>query len=76
KNEEIKKHILEDLGRGVTQIRVIGGYTNADKNKLVCVLSTFEFLKLKKIIYTYDKNAFFYAVRASEVSGEGFSYEK
>lgn len=76
KSEEIKNRILEDLGRGVTKIQVFGGFSNHQKTNLICVLSTFEFYKLKKIINEYDPYAFFYAVRASEVSGEGFTYEK
>lgn len=74
KNEEIKQRILDELGRGVTKVQVIGGYSNQERTKLVCVLSSFEYYRLKKIIYEMDPNAFFYAVRASEVSGEGFTY--
>lgn len=75
-NEKIKERILADLGRGVTQIRVIGGFSNQEHQKLVCILSSFEYYKLKKIIEEYDTHAFFYAVRAEEVSGEGFTYGK
>jgi len=73
KNEEIKQRILQDFERGVTEIKVVGGYTNNDKTKLVCLLSSSEFYKLKSIIHELDPNAFFYVVRASEVSGEGFT---
>lgn len=73
KNEEIKKRILEDFERGVTQIRIVGGYTNEEKTKLVCILSSNEFYKLKGIIQELDPKAFFYVVRANEVSGEGFT---
>lgn len=73
KNEEIKKRILEDFERGVTQIRIVGGYTNEEKTKLVCILSSNEFYKLKGIIQELDPQAFFYVVRANEVSGEGFT---
>lgn len=73
KNEEIKQRILNDFERGVTEIKVVGGYTNNDKTKLVCLLSSNEFYKLKGIIHEIDPNAFFYVVRASEVSGEGFT---
>ncbi len=76
KNDEIKNKILEQIGRGVTKMKIVGGYTNKEKEKLVCVLSNFEYFKLKKIIEECDPTAFFYAVRASEVSGEGFTYEK
>lgn len=73
KNDEIKGKILKDFERGVTQIRVVGGYTNEEKSKLVCILSSNEFYKLKGLIHKIDPNAFFYVVRASEVSGEGFT---
>jgi uncharacterized membrane-anchored protein YitT (DUF2179 family) len=75
-SEKIKERILVDLGRGVTEIKVVGAFSNTERNKLVCVLSSFEYYKLKKIIEEYDPHAFFYAVRADEVSGEGFTYGK
>lgn len=74
-NEEIKQKILYDFERGVTNINVIGGYTNENRSELVCVLSNSEFYRLKSIIKEIDPKAFYYVVRASEVSGEGFSYE-
>ena len=74
-NEEIKQRILYDFERGVTNIQVIGGYTNQERSELVCVLSNSEFYRLKSIIKEIDPKAFYYVVRASEVSGEGFSYE-
>ena len=73
KNDEIKKRILEDFERGVTQVDIVGGYTNENKTKLVCILSSSEFYKLKGIIHAVDPKAFFYVVRANEVSGEGFT---
>ncbi|HEY8445385.1 MAG TPA: YitT family protein [Bacilli bacterium] len=75
-SERIKARIINEIGRGVTQIKVVGGYSNQNRDKLVCVLSTFQFYKLKKIIQECDKNAFYYVVRASEVGGEGFTYER
>ena len=47
--------------------------TKEEKSKLVCILSSSEFYKLKAIIHEVDPKAFFYVVRASEVSGEGFT---
>ena len=74
-NEEIKARILYDFERGVTNINVIGGYTNQNRSELVCVLSNGEFYRLKSIIKEIDPKAFYYVVRASEVGGEGFTYE-
>lgn len=42
---------------------------------LLCVLSSQEYFKLRTIVESIDRNAFFFAVRASEVRGEGFTYE-
>ena len=75
-NEEIKKRILEDFERGVTEIQVVGAYTGKDRSKLVCVLSTSQFYKLKMIINEIDPKAFYYVVRASEVGGEGFTFNE
>jgi uncharacterized membrane-anchored protein YitT (DUF2179 family) len=76
KSEQIKARIIAEIGRGVTQINVVGGYSNIHRQKLVCILSSFEFYRLKKIISECDPDAFYYVVRASEVSGEGFTYER
>ncbi len=76
KTHEIKEELLTNFNRGVTSIKVIGEYSQNEKKMLLCVLSTLEYYKLRDFIGKIDKNAFFYAVRASEVRGEGFSYVK
>ena len=73
KSEDIKKRILEDFERGVSEVKIVGGYTKEEKTKLICVLSSSEFYRLKGIIHEVDPLAFFYVVRANEVSGEGFT---
>lgn len=75
KNQEIKRHILEEFERGLTSIRVVGEYTKNEQEMLVCVLSSGEYFKLRSIIEKEDPTAFYYAVRASEVRGEGFTYD-
>lgn len=76
KNDEIKQRILVDFERGVTEIKAIGCYTGKERSKLVCVLSSKEFYKLKAIINDIDPTAFYYVVRANEVGGEGFTYDE
>ncbi|MDD3106708.1 MAG: YitT family protein, partial [Bacilli bacterium] len=76
KSDAIKKDLLEKFERGVTSIRVIGEYSKQDREMLVVVLSISEYYRLRAIIETYDPQAFYYSVRASEVRGEGFSYGK
>ena len=76
KNEIIKQRILSELERGVTEVDVIGGYTNEGKTKLMCVLSSSQFFKLKAIINEEDPKAFYFVTKASEVSGEGFTFDE
>lgn len=73
-NEEIKEKILHDFNRGVTVVNAVGGYTGEKRTKLICVLTTSQFYKLKAIINEIDPHAFYYTVRANEVGGEGFTY--
>ena len=73
--KEIKKALLGDFDRGVTGINVVGEYSNQEKKMLVCVLNTIEYNKLREIINRIDPKAFLYCTKASEVRGEGFTYE-
>lgn len=75
KNEDIKRHILDDFERGLTSITVIGEYTKKEQEMLICVLNSNEYNKLKSIINQVDPSAFFFVVRANEVTGEGFTYD-
>lgn len=75
KPQEVKKAIYKAIGRGVTESFTRGGFTQDDQVSLICVMSSSEFFKIRAIITSIDSKAFIYAMRASEVHGEGFSYE-
>lgn len=72
KNKEISKFILDDLERGCTFIKGIGGFTGKDTSILYTVLDINEFIKLKNKIKEIDKNAFITVGEVHEVMGEGF----
>ena len=72
KNKEISKFILDDLERGCTFIKGIGGFTRKDTSILYTVLDRNEFIKLKNKIKEIDKNAFITVGEVHEVMGEGF----
>ena len=72
KNKEISKFILDDLERGCTFIKGIGGFTGKDTSILYTVLDRNEFIKLKNKIKEIDKNAFITVGEVHEVMGEGF----
>ena len=72
KNKEISKFILDDLERGCTFIKGIGGFTGKDTSILYTVLDRNDFIKLKNKIKEIDKNAFITVGEVHEVMGEGF----
>lgn len=72
KNKEISKFILDDLERGCTFIKGIGGFTRKDTSILYTVLDRNEFIKLKNKIKEIDRNAFITVGEVHEVMGEGF----
>ena len=72
---KIKQKIFEVLERGVTEVYARSGYEEREFTMIVCIMSNKEFYKLKSIILEIDSKAFIYVTRASEVHGEGFSYD-
>jgi uncharacterized membrane-anchored protein YitT (DUF2179 family) len=72
----MKQEIYKKLDRGVTEIYSRGGYTMDDKITLLCVLNNREYYYLRSIALEIDPNAFIFVTKASEVHGEGFTYER
>ena len=72
KNKDISKFILNDLERGCTFIKGVGGFTGKDTALLYTVLDRSGFIKLKNKIREIDKNAFITVGEVHEVMGEGF----
>ena len=74
RNKEISQYILNDLERGCTFIKGVGGFTGKDTSLLYTVLDRSEFIKLKNHISSIDKNAFITVGEVHEVMGEGFKW--
>ncbi|MBZ4664133.1 MAG: YitT family protein [Caloramator sp.] len=73
KSEEIKKYIIEELGRGVTIYDGRGAFTGEKKEVLMTIISRKEFIKLREYIKELDKRAFISVSNVHEVLGEGFT---
>ncbi|KGA95570.1 membrane protein [Alkalihalobacillus alcalophilus ATCC 27647 = CGMCC 1.3604] len=71
--DEVKNGILKEVDRGVTKLSGHGGYTNQERDVLMCVVNQGEVTKLKQIVKTIDPNAFVVVTNATEVLGEGFN---
>ena len=72
RGEEVKKFIIEELGRGATLYAAKGAYTNEEKEIITTVLDKKQFIKLKIYIKEIDKKAFIITYNVHEILGEGF----
>lgn len=72
KADEISKHIMEKLQRGVTGIYCKGMYSQSEKLMLMCTVSPKELPKLIRAVRAIDKSAFIIINDSKEVLGEGF----
>lgn len=64
--------LLHDLGRGVTVLEGVGGYTGASRAVLLCIVTRAEIGALKAAVAVADPHAFVVIGEADEVIGEGF----
>jgi uncharacterized membrane-anchored protein YitT (DUF2179 family) len=69
RHEEIRQAILSDLGRGVTVLKVIGGYTAAEQEVLYCVVTRLEVTRLETLVKARDEGAFIVVSPVHEVTG-------
>ncbi|MCD6253754.1 MAG: YitT family protein [Thermotogae bacterium] len=72
KVEEIKKRILEDLGRGATMIPAKGAYTDQDRTIVMTAVKRRDLTQLRKHVREIDPKAFVIVLTNAEVYGEGF----
>ncbi len=72
KSEEIELQILKNLGRGATILYGRGSYLRREQHVILCAVYSYEFLRLKKLVYSCDDKAFFIGANTSDISGYGF----
>lgn len=73
RSDDIAVVIMEEIRRGVTGLSGRGMYTKRDKNVLLCVVSSKEIVKIKKLVHQIDQKAFVIVADVREVMGEGFA---
>ena len=76
KEDEIRKRIMEDTGRGITLIDAKGGYTQKEIGMLYCVVGQYQLIKVKTIVKEIDPSAFMIVADVHEVIGNGFLVNK
>ena len=76
KNSQIREYITQTADRGVTQIPILGGYSDKENTMIMTTVSTREFPKLQTEILKIDATAFMVVMPAAQVLGRGFSLHK
>ncbi|MEN2768831.1 YitT family protein [Ornithinibacillus xuwenensis] len=74
--QKVQTLIREEIDRGLTKVRSVGGYSNKDKTLILCVAEQQEAVKLKGLLQQEDDTAFVIFLNASEILGRGFSLDK
>jgi len=59
KPDSVRKCIQDKLHSGITQIEAVGGYKDTKYHVLMTVISTHDYVKLKKYINEIDEHAFY-----------------
>lgn len=72
KYEELSLVIMEQIGRGVTQLDAHGAYNNDSKKVLLCAVRPSQVHKTKVLVNSVDENAFIIVTTANTISGRGF----
>lgn len=70
KPDVIKEIIYKDLDRGVTISKVYGGYSNKERNMLICVMNKSECYRIMDLIKSADPRVFTFVAPCQEVRGE------
>lgn len=71
-NDRIAEFIANDLDRGFTILSGRGGYCDARKDVILCVVSRGEIFRLRKSVIEIDPQAFVIISNVNEAFGEGF----
>lgn len=70
--ELISPFILENIHRGYTSFKAMGGYTHGERTIIITICKRMEALKLKEKIHAVDPTAFVIISNANEILGKGF----
>ncbi|GAA0448135.1 YitT family protein [Lentibacillus halophilus] len=76
KEDNIQRLISQQIDRGVTKVRTVGGFSNQDKTMIFCATEQQEAVELKRRLQDEDPAAFVVFISASDVMGRGFSLDK
>lgn len=69
KDPDLYQVILQQLGRGVTYWKAVGGYTETDTYVIITVISKYEIAPLRQMLLEKDPNAFMIMSEGPDIFG-------
>ena len=69
RNHEVRLAILAEMGRGVTILSAKGGYSRAEQEVLLCVVTRLEITRFEGIVRAHDPTAFLVILPVLEAIG-------
>lgn len=74
KHDLVVDYILNDIGRGVSNVEVVGEYTQKARDKIITLCSPRESMLIKQFVGRVDKKAFVTVIRVESVWGKGAGF--
>lgn len=76
KHDLVVDYILNDIGRGVSNVEIIGEYTQQARDKIITLCSPRESMLVKQYVAKVDKRAFVTVIRVESVWGSGVGFHE
>jgi uncharacterized membrane-anchored protein YitT (DUF2179 family) len=76
KDDEVRRFILEILGKSATVVKAEGAYTGDERMMFIVVVNRRQAMELKRFVVSVDPRAFIVLSDVAEVVGEGFKHWK
>lgn len=74
-HDEIVQYILNEIGRGVSNVTITGEYTKQKRSKIITLCSPRESMLIKQFVAQADRGALISVLRVDTVWGTGIGFE-
>lgn len=71
--QKLKTEIYSKVNRGITKVSAVGGYSDKDRDMIICTISKNQLYHLKAVIEENDPTAFTFITKTVESVGQGFN---
>ena len=70
---KLKEEIYLKVNRGITKIEAVGGFSDQERDMIICTISKNQLYHLKAVIQEKDPHAFTFITKTYESVGQGFN---